>query len=276
MEIHAREAGQATLNPGEHAKFENQHLRDLDLSGRRLVQLAAIGSVFERCRFERMRVDAASLGAGVAISQFIDCSFDGSNIRMGGGFNRFVRCSFCNVQLRDWDGQYLEMIDCVITGQIHSSQFWGSPDSLSARNRLASYTRWREKQEMDPPTEEINALYLREKNEFHGNDFSDAELVNVSFRAGIDLSRQRLPSGDDYLYLPAAAEAIDRALNLLPRHTTDENLRTGIDRFLRGTLMREINKGQRQLLIRAKNFARKGAIPPAVSAAVDLLRQTRN
>jgi hypothetical protein len=35
-------------------------------------------------------------------------------------------------------------------------------------------------------------------------------LIDVSFRTGIDLSQQRLPSGPDYLYLPNAAETMRR------------------------------------------------------------------
>jgi hypothetical protein len=171
MYVRAREVGRVRLNPDEYLVFEDQHVCEVDLSGRRLVQLAAVGSVFERCRFEGMRVQAASLGAGVAVSEFVDCSFDGSRMRLSGGFTRFVRCTFQDVDLRDWDGQYLELIDCLVTGRVRSSKFWGTPEPLGARNRLASYTRWRQQRGMSPPTEQIQALYLRERNEFHGNDF---------------------------------------------------------------------------------------------------------
>ena len=262
-----------TINPDEYLRFTGQQVCDADFSGRRLMQLAATGSVFERCRFERMSVEAASLGAGVAVSEFVDCSFDGSRMRMGGGFSRFVRCSFRNVRLGDWQGDYVELIDCVFTGRLRSSQFWGVPERMTATSRLASQTRWREKEGLEPPTAEMRALYLRGCNEFHGNDFSGAELVDVSFRAGVDLSLQRLPDGDDYLYVPDAAGAIDRAAAALARQPIDEDLRAEVDHFLRNTLARGVRQGQRQLLLRAEDFARRGAVPPHVTLALNLLRQ---
>jgi hypothetical protein len=41
----------------------------------------------------------------------------------------------------------------------------------------------------------------RERNEFIGNDFSSADLVDVDFRGGIDLEKQVLPTGSDYIYI---------------------------------------------------------------------------
>ncbi|GAA4440394.1 hypothetical protein [Phytohabitans houttuyneae] len=241
------------------------------MSGRRLVQLAAVGSVFTRCRFERLRVESASLGAGVMVSEYIDCSFDGSRIaRMGSGFTRFVRCSFRDVDLRGWESHYLELVDCVFTGQIRSSQFWGRPEPLGARNRFAAYVRRCEQDGIEPSAEQ---LYLRERNEFRDNDFSGADLVDVYFRYGIDLSQQRLPTGEDYLYLPDGQAAIDRALALLTDHPPADDVRAKADRFLRSVLGREIDAGQRQLLLRAKDFQRRGAIPPYVEVAMDLLHQ---
>lgn len=58
---------------------------------------------------------------------------------------------------------------------------------------------------------DTRAMLGREHNEFGGNDFAAMDLLDVAFRTGIDLSKQRLPSGPEYLYLPAAADAIQRA-----------------------------------------------------------------
>lgn len=265
--------GQATVNPDEHLTFEGQQVHEADLSGRRLVSLTTIGSVFERCRFERMRVESANLGAGVAVSEFVDCSFDGSRIRrMGGGFMRFVRCSFRGVDLQDWDSMYTELVDCTITGRLRSVQFWGKPLPPTARNRFESHARWCEREGREPPSGEVQALFMREGNEFHGNDFSGAEMEKVYFRYGIDLDRQRLPVADDYLYLRDARVAIDGALELLAQQTLDNALRGKVDAFLREILGRNIDEGQGQLFIRAKNFQRRGVIPPDVAAALDLLR----
>ena len=42
---------------------------------------------------------------------------------------------------------------------------------------------------------------MRERNGFIGNDLSSADLVDVDFRGGIDLTKQILPSGPDYIYI---------------------------------------------------------------------------
>lgn len=108
---------------------------------------------------------------------------------------------------------------------------------------------------------------LRPVNEFHGNDFSGAELIDVSFR-GIDLSRRRLPTGDGYLYLPDAEAATERALALIG----DRPEGPEVEKFLRGTLGREIAFGQRQLLLRQADFGKKGEDPRTLTAFA-LLRQ---
>jgi hypothetical protein len=42
---------------------------------------------------------------------------------------------------------------------------------------------------------------VRSKNEFRGNDFRDAQLIDTVFVFGIDLNQQRWPLGDDYVRL---------------------------------------------------------------------------
>jgi hypothetical protein len=104
-----------------------------------------------------------------------------------GGLSRFVRCSFRNVNIRNWLCFAVELIDCTFSGKLQQAVFNGTP---LAQKR---------------------ALLGRDRNEFHGNDFSAADLIDVGFRTGIDLTRQRLPSGPEYLYLPNAREAVGRA-----------------------------------------------------------------
>src|SRR3712207_5663627 len=103
MEVNARVVGHVTVNPDERMSFKHAHVTDGDFSGHRLVALSAIGSRFERCRFERLRVEDASLGSGTEVSEYIECSFDGSRMALSvGGFARFVRCSFRKVDFREW------------------------------------------------------------------------------------------------------------------------------------------------------------------------------
>lgn len=108
-------------------------------------------------------------------------------------------------------------------------------------------------------------------NEFHGNDFTDAELIGVDFRSGIDLTRQRLPTGQDYLYLPAAEATVAQAVDRLAQHSADEASERA-QRFLSNVLGRSLAEGQRQLLLREKDFQSRG-VKPHITLAFEALRQ---
>jgi hypothetical protein len=51
----------------------------------------------------------------------------------------------------------------------------------------------------------------RRRNEFKGNDFSRAELIDTVFVGGIDLDDQKLPAGDEYVRIRKAQDRIGRA-----------------------------------------------------------------
>jgi hypothetical protein len=115
-----------------------------------------------------MKIEAGSFGAGEKESVYEDCSFDGSEIYGQPGIAKFYRCSFRNIRLDGFFSLAASFIDCVFSGEIRGAVFYGS---LPASN----------------------LTYGQRQNEFFGNDFSDTLLVNVDFRDGIDLSKQRLP-----------------------------------------------------------------------------------
>lgn len=81
----------------------------------------------------------------------------------------------------------VELIDCTFSGQLRKAIFNGTVHE----------------------DDRLNAG--QERNKFHGNDFSAMRLIAVDFRTGIDLTRQKLPSGPDYVYVPNAAEAVRQA-----------------------------------------------------------------
>jgi hypothetical protein len=95
----------------------------------------------------------------------------------------------------------------------------------------------------------------------------------VNFRFGVDLTAQRLPAGDDYLYLPHAEAALTHALERLAPETSADAARTR--RWLRALLDREVRPGQRQLFLRPRDYETRGTVKPQVSLAVDALRTTR-
>ena len=262
-----------TTGSDDRLTFEHAEVVGKDFSGRRLDYLGVTGSRFERCRFERMRVREAALGLRVEQSEYIDCSFDRSRMTLhSGGYARFVRCSFRDVILREWDCYHVELVDCVFTGTLRQVRFWTRTPAEWRHIDYESYVRWSLKEGRGQPPDSVRELMLRADNEFHGNDFSGADLIKVDFRGGIDLSAQRLPSGDGYLYVPNAPDAIDRALALVDKRVPPE-LAADVVRFLRDVLGREVEQGQHQLLLRDTDFASRKVVPPDIVAAFDLLRQ---
>jgi hypothetical protein len=116
-----------------------------------------------------------------------------------------------------------EFLDCEFSGSLKSSVFYGR----IVGNHAGATTRLR--------------------NEFRGNDFSKMRLIDVGFRGGIDLSLQRLPVGDDYLYLKNAARSLgilrDRYLQ-----TTSSSAREAVFGFLQ-LPEEQVREGQAQLFL---------------------------
>jgi hypothetical protein len=103
MEIRARVVARAKIDSEKSVVLSREKLHGADFSGRRLEHFSSEASRLEACRFDKVRIESASFGAGRAPSEYLECSFDGARIRFGpGGFARFVRCSFRDVDLRDW------------------------------------------------------------------------------------------------------------------------------------------------------------------------------
>jgi uncharacterized protein YjbI with pentapeptide repeats len=232
-----------------------------DYSGRRVDSLSVRDSRFERCRFDRIRANGVAFSTGYGASEYVDCSFDG--VRLGSvvaGFSRFVRCSFRDVDIKGLGGDYLELVDCVFTGEVRATIFWGAAPQPEAEKGYESSLRFFAREGRAEPVG-YRELARRPSNEFRGNDFSGAELIDVSFR-GIDLTQQRLPGGDGYLYLPDAEVTINRALEMIG----DRPEGPDVERFLRGTLGRELSFGQRQLLLRPADFGTKGTEQRIVTA----------
>ena len=94
----------------------------------------------------------------------------------------------------------------------------------------------------------------RETNQFEDNDFSRAKLVDVAFRTGIDLTRQRLPSGPEYTYLADAAPALRRARAASDGWDDSAAKKSAV--ALLEVMEDQVAAGQRQLLIRADDFPR--------------------
>lgn len=98
------------------------------------------------------------------------------------------------------------------------------------------------------------------------------DLIDVAFRTGVDLTKQVLPSGGDYLYLPRAASAVAHAKSRAITWNDDE-MRRAATVIIKG-LEHELLGGQQQLLLRASDYHRISGIPrKAVDSFFALLRQ---
>lgn len=245
MSFQAHSVGKARIDRTQRVVLDHEELHGVDFSGCKLVQFSAAGSRLEACRFDKTKIEDASFGAGRETSEYVECSFDGARIRFGpGGYARFVRCSFRDVDLRDWFCFTVELVDCTFSGRLRKAFFNGTVP------------------------EDKRSSAGRERNEFFGNDFSAMTLIDVGFRTGIDLTRQKLPSGPDYIYIPEAAEAVQRARASVIGWD-DLGLRQPAMTFI-NLLEEDVAAGQLQLFLRPADYAKLGK--DAVDAVMALLR----
>jgi len=151
------------------------------------------GCLFDRCDFRGQKLDRrlAPLFAALPRSVFRDCYFDSADMRRARlGPSRFERCTFDDARLDGTSTETAEFIDCRFAGPLDGVTFYGAPSDSDAKR-------------LDPP---------RRRNEFRGNDFRDAELIDVVFIAGIDMDRQRFPEDDDlYVRIDRFARRVAKA-----------------------------------------------------------------
>ena len=143
-----------------------------EYAGLNLSRFVSIGSRFSSCQFESMRIAMMSAGAGMQQSEYIRCSFNGTRMEMHpGGFARFIDCSFRDVVITRWSVAAGDMSQLCFSGTIKTVIFNGTVDPRLQKD------------------------FGKARNDFEGNDFSQAEMIDVAFRTGIDLRRQILPGG---------------------------------------------------------------------------------
>jgi len=155
-------------------------LTAVDFRRARFDRFSLGGCLFDRCDFRGLKLDRrlAPLFVALPRSVFRDCYFDGTDMRHARlAQSRFERCTFDDARLDGVQAETAEFIDCRFAGRLDGVTFHGAPSGSEAER-------------LDPP---------RRRNEFRGNDFRDAELLDVAFVAGVDLDRQRFP--DDELHV---------------------------------------------------------------------------
>ncbi len=155
-------------------------LTAVDFRSARFDKFSLGGCLFDRCDFRGLKLDRrlAPLFVALPRSVFRDSRFDGADLRHARlGQSRFERCTFDDARLEDCETEAAEFIGCRFAGPLAGVTFYGAPSSAAAKR-------------FDPP---------RRRNEFRGNDFRDAELLDVAFVAGIDMDVQRFP--DDEMHV---------------------------------------------------------------------------
>jgi uncharacterized protein YjbI with pentapeptide repeats len=209
--------------------LRQEHLTAADFSDYR-GDFGALGCVFEACDFRRMRPRQISFASGMEPTRYVDCTFDGSKFqRIIEGLARFERCSFKDITIDKFFGHATEFIDCEFSGVLRHSVFFGLVAGFH-RGKIARTT-----------------------NEFRGNNFAAATLIDVGFREGVDLSQQRLPVGPDYIYLRDAGLRL-AALRQKHVHRPPSATREEIFRFLRQA-EEEVQQGQHDLFWTRESLA---------------------
>jgi len=268
MKVTAHGTGREHVDPDKYVVIDHGNLEGQDFSGRVLHKFSAIGSRFVRCRFENMVISDASLGSGIEVSEYTDCSFVGSVLPIR-GYARFVGCNFGETRLYDLTADYLEFVDCTFTGRLEKIVFWGSPPPAGRASYGSLARRW-ERAGRGVPPESYRQLVYREVNEFRGNNFSAATFDDVSFRGGIDLSLQRLPIGRRFLYIMDAERCLSSVLN----HGRDAASASLDDRafdYAKAILERNLKTGQKQLFLEDRAHDSTTA-KPMIKRAYQILR----
>ncbi|MBT2140220.1 hypothetical protein KK141_11825 [Dyella sp. LX-66] len=211
----------------ERKVFNKQTLSGESFRGERWPDFIAISSTFNFCNFSNTQFEQACFGGGMNQSRYVNCCFDDAEIDANAPGNaRFERCTFLNTKIREFRGVNVEFIDCIFSGVIKNGFFNGTPHRDTATPPLS-----------------------RTQNEFHGNDFSNAELINIGFRSGIDLSLQRLPKGDDYIYVEDGRRFVQNlpSTGLAEKHGDPFSV-------IEHVLEMELAEEQRQIFLSIKGF----------------------
>lgn len=195
-----------------------------DFSGRKEERFTAIAAVFEDCNFSRVRCRNTDLGSGMVPTVYRRCCFDNANLTfLPGGAVKFEDCSFVGARLSKWSASSGSVTGCRFSGKLYQCIFWGPR---------------REGGGLDP---------------FERNDFSGAEMKDCSFRAGIDLTQQMLPSGPEFFYAADGRGAIAAARGRVARDPERLGRMSSILTVLEG----DLDRGQVQLFDQAASWQAK-------------------
>lgn len=178
------------FDPGtSHVSLDGVTAVNVDFSGQSFFDFSAEACEFVDCDFSRVRVEWLPFADGGA--RFLRCRFEQARIGDFGDVT-LIGCDFANADLNGWFTWEADVIDCRFAGRLEGIVFTATdPDG-------------------------------RGRNEIRGNDFREADLVDVAFRGGVDLDAQLLPAGDEYVRIRDLPAAVRKARKHVKRWERDD------------------------------------------------------
>ncbi|MGC2028528.1 MAG: hypothetical protein WA642_00760 [Steroidobacteraceae bacterium] len=225
--VRARAIGRIPSSHFNQLTIHSESRADVVFENVRWDAISVIASNLVGCTFKDVHAESVNLGEGLTQSTYTDCIFEGCNFAFGAiGNVRLARCSFNRCRLFNFIGTKLEMIDCTF------------PET---RIQKAVFHRIFHSA--------VPGHIARDSNEFSGNDFSAANLIDVDFRGGIELEKQVLPGGSEYIFVADTHLASELAHELIAevvQGSPDAKRLQSIRRMLE----RDHSTGQKQQLLR--------------------------
>jgi uncharacterized protein YjbI with pentapeptide repeats len=224
--VKVRKVGRIPLANFNHLTIASATRTDQVFDKIRLDAISIHASQLVRCVFMDVHAKSVNLGGGLSQSSYTECIFEECDFVFGAiGNAKLSRCRFNRCRLSHIFGTKLEMLDCSFPEtRIENSVFHGTSRAT------------------------VSGEAKRERNEFTGNDFSTADLVDVSFRGGIDLTKQALPTGRDYIFVAdmGRASTVAQEIAELNSGSPDAKRAQSIQKMLDFLS----SSGQRQTLLR--------------------------
>ena len=196
--------------PDRVVSINRATLRGVDFRKARFDKFSLAGCLFVSCDFRAIQFDRRyePLFAAMPQSIFRDCRFDGADMRrIRPAYARFERCTFDDTAIEGWKTEASEFIGCRFAGALGTVTFFGKPSGPTGRAILPE----------------------RKRNDFADNDFRDADMDHVTFMLGVDLSTQRLPLSERYVYLDRFPQRLTRASADIGRWDVQEERVAGLD-----------------------------------------------
>lgn len=203
---------------------------DYHFTRARYAKIHLVATELRDCLFEDVRTDYWAVSGDLQVrSRVANCDFVRCDLKANLITNvTFENCRFRECTLRNWGNIGADYLGCTFSGAILSGFF-------------------------DAHLSRVNPAYSA--GLVIDNDFTQADLVDVDFRGGVDLFRQSLPGGSTYRVIEDSHAMIlylSRNTRILP--VSDPSRKTDLEVFA-ALLNADYEQGQKQKLIDQRELA---------------------